>query len=271
MSEFKVAILGGGKMGISIAHGLVKSGMYKAEEIIITKRNPDDLKAIAAQGFATHTENWVAVEKSELLVISVRPQQLDKLMQQIRGCLKMDKHKLISIVTGVEIKDIRGYVGQNLNIVRAMPNTAISIRESMTCITADDRTEKDFVKVVEEMFNTVGTTMVIREDQMLAATALCACGIAFFMRAIRAASQGGTEISFHAEEALRMAAQTAKGAGALLLANGTHPEQEIDNVTSPSGCTIAGLNQMEHNGFSSAMIKGIILSAQKAGTLYKND
>ena len=94
------------------------------------------------------------------------------------------------------------------------------------------------------------------------------CGVAFFLRAIRAASQGGIEIGFHPEEALLLAAQTAKGAAGLLLSQGRHPESEIDQVTTPRGCTIAGLNEMEHQGFSSALIKGILLSASKAETLY---
>lgn len=103
---------------------------------------------------------------------------------------------------------------------------------------------------------------------MIAATALGACGIAFFMRAIRAASQGGIEIGFRAADALAIAAQTALGAAALLQEMGHHPEYEIDKVTTPRGCTIAGLNQMEHEGFSSAMIRGITVSAAKAAQLY---
>ena len=105
---------------------------------------------------------------------------------------------------------------------------------------------------------------------MIAATALGACGVAFFLRAIRAASQGGIEIGLHSHGSLAMAAQTAKGAASLLLAMGTHPEQEIDRVTTPKGCTIAGLNQMEHAGFSSAMIRGITVSADKASRLYRD-
>ena len=109
---------------------------------------------------------------------------------------------------------------------------------------------------------------------MTGATALCACGVAFFLRSIRAASQGGIEIGFHAEEALMMAAQTAKGAASLLAdrkdIKDNHPEFEIDRVTTPRGCTIAGLNEMEHSGFSSAMIKGILHSAKKATTLHSD-
>jgi pyrroline-5-carboxylate reductase len=127
---------------------------------------------------------------------------------------------------------------------------------------------KDQINLVQEMFDSVGTTVVIHEELMTSATALCACGIAFFLRAIRAASQGGIELGFHADEALKMAAQTAKGAAGLLLESGAHPESEIDKVTSPKGCTIAGLNEMEYKGFSAALIKGIKVSAKKAGELY---
>jgi pyrroline-5-carboxylate reductase len=145
-----------------------------------------------------------------------------------------------------------------------MPNTAISIGQSMTCIASENGSAAD-MNTVRKMFETVGSVSEIGEDLMASATALCACGIAFFLRAIRSASQGGVEIGFHAEEALKMAVQTAKGAADLLLLHNSHPEHEIDKVTSPRGSTIAGLNEMEHQGFSAALIKGIKLSAIKAG------
>jgi pyrroline-5-carboxylate reductase len=139
----------------------------------------------------------------------------------------------------------------------------------MTCLSSEGGNDKALKHAVE-IFNAVGKTMIINEELMIPATALCACGIAFFLRAIRAASQGGIEIGFHSEEALLMASQTAKGAATLLLDMKSHPESEVDKVTTPRGCTISGLNQMEHNGFSSAMIKGIVTSADKAALLYKN-
>jgi pyrroline-5-carboxylate reductase len=149
-----------------------------------------------------------------------------------------------------------------------MPNTAISIHESMTCLASANADERAF-ELAKSIFDAVGTTIVIKEELMAAATALGACGIAFFLRAIRAASQGGIEIGFHAADALKIAAQTARGAATLLLAGENHPEFEIDRVTTPRGCTIAGLNRMEHEGFSSAMIKGITLSAEMAAGLYE--
>src|SRR5436190_8901293 len=138
----------------------------------------------------------------------------------------------------------------------------------MTCIAFDGIGDKEQKHIVD-LYGQVGNTLVIKEEMMTAATALCACGIAFFMRAIRSASQGGIEMGFHAEEALQLAVQTAKGAALLLAKENAHPEKEIDRVTSPKGCTIAGLNEMEHNGYSSAMIKGLLTSFNKANELYK--
>ena len=133
----------------------------------------------------------------------------------------------------------------------------------MTCIASNKCDCEDFKRIVA-LFENLGKTLVIEEDYMLSATALGSCGIAYFLRAIRAATQGGIQIGFHAEDAQLIAAQTAKGAAELLLQQHSHPEDEIDKVTTPRGITIAGLNEMEHNGFSSAFIKGIVRSYEKA-------
>ncbi|RDC62925.1 pyrroline-5-carboxylate reductase [Adhaeribacter pallidiroseus] len=266
-NQNNIAILGGGNIGIALAKGLVKSGKYNAEQITITRRNVRSLQDLTNQGFGATDNNAQAVQQAGVVVIAVLPQQLDGLLDVIREAVDPEKHVLISVVSGVSVADITKRLVKQVQVVRAMPNTAIAIQESMTCLASNNAT-KENMALVKDMFDTVGETIEIHEELMTAATALCACGIAFFLRSIRAASQGGTEIGFHAAEALHMAAQTAKGAAALLLATGNHPEGEIDKVTSPKGCTIAGLNEMEHAGFSSAMIKGIRLSAQKAGDLY---
>jgi len=194
---------------------------------------------------------------------------LNGLLDEIKTSVKPETHTIISVVSGATLSAIGKKLPKGTRIVRAMPNTAIAIRESMTCLSSGPGNEKA-LKYAEEIFEALGTTLIINEELMIPATALCACGIAFFLRAIRAASQGGIEIGFHSEEALKMAAQTAKGAASLLLTLGDHPESEVDKVTTPRGCTISGLNQMEHNGFSSAMIKGIVTAADKAALLYKN-
>lgn len=266
--KYKLAILGAGNIGTAIAKGLVKSGSYQPEEMILTRRKYELMESLTAEQYNISSNNSEAVKKSQLILIAVEPQQVNGLLTEIQTVLDPQKQILISVISGVTIKDLQTIVGTKIPIIRAMPNTAIAIQESMTCITTSNGDSK-LEALAESMFNSVGKTLIITEEQMTAATALAACGIAFFFRAVRAASQGGIEIGFHSEEALLISAQTAKGAVELLLNKENHPESEIDKVTTPRGCTISGLNQMEHEGFSSAMIKGIITSAQKASGLYK--
>lgn len=262
----KITIIGSGNIGLSLAKGLVKSGQYAAADIMLTRRNLSSLQLEAELGFQVSDNNAQAVLASDIVVLAILPQQLRRVLDDIKASLNT-RQVIVSVVSGVTCEDIRAAIGEDKNVVRAMPNTAIAIGQSMTCI-ASDTASDDFVSQVEKLFESVGSVVTIQEDLMTSATALCACGIAFFLRAIRAASQGGVEIGFHAHDALKMAVQTAKGAADLLLQTSNHPESEIDKVTSPKGCTIAGLNEMEHNGFSSAFIKGIKLSAKKAGGLY---
>ena len=265
-----VAILGGGNIGLAIAKGLETSNLYPPEKIYITKRKIEFLNSYAEKGFKITGDNKQAVIDSEIIIIAVQPKQLSELLQDIKDVLDVNKHLIISVVSGASIKMIKELAGKDVQVVRAMPNTAIAIQESMTCLASDTKTNGSLT-IAKKIFDSVGKTLIIEEDLMVPATALCACGIAFFLRAIRAASQGGIEIGFHSEEAIFMAAQTAKGAASLLVKTNSHPESEVDKVTTPRGITISGLNQMEHFGFSSAMIKGITTSAEKAAKLYVAD
>jgi len=265
-SKARLAIIGGGNIGLALAQGLVASGLYRPQQITITRRQVVALAGMASQGFKIEADNRRAVRSSEIVVLAVLPQQIVSVLQEVASDFH-SKHILISVVSGVSIEELRKRAGPKTTIVRAMPNTAIAIRQSMTCLSADGPSGEG-LDVARRIFDAVGETLVIPEEHMTPATALCACGIAFFLRSIRAASQGGIEIGFHPHEALVMAAQTAKGAATLLLSGAHHPEAEIDRVTSPRGCTIAGLNRMEHEGFSSAMIQGITTSAQKAAALF---
>lgn len=269
--SMQIAIIGGGNIGTAIAKGLVASGKLSSKQITITRRKIHLLDALAKQGFVVQADNREAVKHSKIIIIAVTPQNLVKLIEEIRSEFVPSKHIIISVVSGVSISEIIKHIGKDVPVVRAMPNIAIAIRESMTCIAYNQDTKKNVLDLVNGLFDSVGKTLVINEDLMISATALCGCGVAFFLRSIRAASQGGIEIGFHADDALLMTAQTAKGAASLLLNSEDHPEAEIDKVTTPMGCTISGLNQMEHQGFSSAMIKGIITSAEKAAELYSNN
>jgi len=263
----KVAIIGAGNIGSAIALGINESKLIKSEDIIVTRRSIEGLMKFEDLGMTVTTDNKKAVEMADLIVVAVTPKELNGILEEIDSVLIEGKHEVISIVSGASVKEMKSHLTKKVAVIRAMPNTAVAIRESMTCLCGDTE-DKEALDRAVKLFEPLGAAIVIREDLMVPATALCACGIAFFLRAVRAASQGGIEIGFHAEDALFMAAQTAKGAASLLLQKGSHPEGEVDKVTTPRGCTIAGLNQMEHSGFSSSLIKGIVISAEKAEKLY---
>jgi pyrroline-5-carboxylate reductase len=257
----KIAIIGGGNLGTAIAEGLLKSKFCKAADIIITKRNTATLKPLAGKGINITANNNEAVKKSELVLLAVKPFQIAEVISSIKKDIT-PKHVLVSVITGVSLTDLATMAKKKVALFRAMPNTAIAIQESMTCISHENATKAqiDFVK---DLFETVGKVVMIEDKLMDAATVLGACGTAYAMRYIRANIQGGIEIGFSSAVANVIAAQTVKGAAELLLQKGTHPEQEIDKVTTPKGCTIAGLNEMEHQGFSSSLIKGIATSYNK--------
>jgi len=248
-----VAILGAGNIGTAIADGIVESGCLPPSDVLLTRRRRELLAPFERRGFVVLSDNQEAARRAPLLVVAVEPQQIDGLLEEIGPRLRPGTHIVVSVVSGVSIAEIKRRLPSGIAVVRAMPNTAVAIRESMTCLAAQG-SDRKAIEAVQPIFEVLG-----------------ACGIAFFLRAIRAASQGGIEIGLHTEEALLIASQTARGAATLLLNRKHHPEHEIDRVTTPRGCTIAGLNRMEHAGFSSALIRGIISSAEKAGRLYKKE
>jgi pyrroline-5-carboxylate reductase len=257
----KIAIIGGGNLGAAIAEGLLKSKFSKTSEITVTKRNTATLKSLKDKGVEVTSDNNAAVKKSDVVILAIKPFQVADVLNGIKKELNSNK-MLISVVTGVLISEMDEVVGKKLPLFRAMPNTAIAIQESITCI-CNQYAEADDIKYVNDLFNKLGKVVTIDEKLMDAATVLGACGTAYAMRYIRANIQGGIEIGFDAATASLIAAQTVKGAAELLLQKGSHPEQEIDKVTTPKGCTIAGLNEMEHRGFSSSLIRGVVASYNK--------
>ena len=262
MTNKNITIIGGGNLGSAIAEGLIQSGFIKASQITITKRNLSTVQHLADQGVSTLTNNSIAVKNADYIILAVKPFQLKEILEEIKPSLNPAQHTVISVATGIWLKDLEEGLNNEFALFRAMPNTAISIQESMTCICANQKAALQ-VDFVTTLFNQLGKSIVIDEKLMDAATVLGACGTAYALRYIRANIQGGIEIGFSAAQASLIAAQTVKGAADLLLTKNTHPEQEIDKVTTPMGCTIAGLNEMEHQGFSSSLIRGLTSSYRK--------
>lgn len=262
MNQNSITIIGGGNLGSAIAEGLLISKAFQPNEIIVTRRKVEKLNHLKEQGvYVTNDNSWAAA-KSKYVVLAIKPYQIREVLQSIQPSILPPEHVLISVVTGAGLADMEAEVGKEVALFRAMPNTAIAIRESMTCISTNNGTEEQRAAVLH-IFEQLGKAVMIDENLMAAATVLGACGIAYSLRFIRAASQGGIQIGFGAEISQLIASQTVKGAASLLLESGRHPEHEIDKVTTPQGCTIAGLNEMEHQGFSSALIKGVITSFEK--------
>lgn len=264
-STTRIAIIGCGNIGTAIARGLVKSGQYSPGQITLTRRQSRPLEELTSAGYNCTTDNIKAVRDNQIILLTVLPQQIHAVLDETGGELTADM-TVISVVSGITINELTGLLPHPVPVVRAMPNTAIEFGESITCLAAASGNE-DALGLAHSLFQAAGSTLEISEELMTPATALGACGVAFFLRFIRAASQGGIEIGFHPHEALQIAAQAASGAAAIMLDSEAHPEAAIDQVTTPRGATIAGLNTMEHEGLSSSIIKGIVASEQKIGQL----
>ncbi|WP_424493761.1 pyrroline-5-carboxylate reductase [Salinimicrobium sp. GXAS 041] len=260
----KIGILGAGNLGLSIAKGLIVNNAFTT--LYLTKRKPEDIKDYEKYPKVTVTEdNKKAVKQSDILIFAVQPTQLEGILQEIKDLLT-EKHVIISTVTGFKTGRIEAIVGEDQFVVRAMPNTAIGVGKSMTCLCSNEKGQKR-VAIASAIFNRLGTSMVIPESKMQAATVICASGIAFWMRLIRATTQSAVQLGFDAKDAQELSMQTCLGAASLLIESGKHPEEEIDKVTTPMGCTIEGLNEMEHHGLSSSLIRGMQASFKKINNI----
>jgi len=262
MNTKRIAIIGGGNLGMAIAEGLLKSGFASPDQITITRRTLSRLEDLKQKGVTVTDNNAEAIRTSEVIIVALKPFNVKEVLAGLKDSFDPNKHIIISVVTGIFLKDLAEIFDSSIPIFRAMPNTAIAIQESVTCLCQQGATDNQ-INYVKELFDQLGITIPIEEKLMDAATVLGACGIAFALRFIRAATQGGIEIGFDAKTASLIAAQTVKGSAELLLKLNRHPEEEIDKVTTPKGCTIVGLNEMEHQGFSSSLIRGIGASYKK--------
>ena len=261
-----ISILGYGNLGVSIANGL--RSFDDLNKLYITKKDVRNLKHnIEDKRCILTSNNLNAVSKSDIIFLTVQPKQFKGLAEEIKTHINLDQI-IISPITGISIKDLEDEFGNDKKIIRCMTNTAIAVKHAVTCI-CSNKTGKNSTQIVENIFKKLGHTMIIEEKNMQAASVISASGIAFWMRLIRATAQGGVQLGFESKQALEMSLMTSLGAAKLLEENQSHPEDEIDKVTTPNGCTIEGLIEMEHQGLSSALIKGIEKSFNKINLMKK--
>lgn len=256
----KIAIIGTGNLGLSIAEGIIHSNVIT--ELYLTKRDIDSIKEYEKYKNVTVTiDNKKAVSVADIVIFAVQPNHIEAILKDLKNEITK-KHIIISVITGFSIAKMEHILGTDKNIIRSMPNTAISVGKSMTCM-CSNKAGKSKIEIAKSIFNNLGHSLEIPEEQMQAATVICASGVAFWMRLIRATTQGAIQLGFDAKEAQELAMHTCNGAASLLIESGNHPEEEIDKVTTPMGCTITGLNEMEHQGLSSSLIQGVVASFNK--------
>lgn len=262
ISNLKIAIIGCGNLGASIAHGLLKRDDFDPQNLTLTKRHLESLSDFAALGVKVQNDNVSAAATADIIILGVKPYNIAPILNEIKPSLDPKKQIIISLATGITLAEMNEEIDPASITFRAMPNIAADIQESVTCICAQNA-DAGQIRLVSELFDGIGFTIPIDESLMEAATVLGACGIAYVLRFMRAMIQGGIQIGFDSVTASKIVNQTVKGAAELMIQKNMHPEAAIDKVTTPKGCTIVGLNEMEHQGFSSAMVRGVIASYEK--------
>lgn len=247
-------------MGGAIARGLAKGSLVRVEDIRVSNPSPGKLEALKAEfpDMQVTADNSEAVAGADIVVLAVKPWLVGEVLNKLQ--LK-ETQMLISIAAGIKLGDLWQLLGQKGNpLFRVIPNTAISEMQSMTLVSCSQASQEQ-IQLVLDIFSEMGLAMLIPEEKMAAATAMTSCGIAYALKYIQAAMQAGIELGVRPKDGMRMVAQSLKGAAELILANDTHPSVEIDKVCTPGGLTIKGINQLEHDGFTSALINAIKASA----------
>lgn len=255
----KIGIIGAGNMGGAIARGLAQGTLVSAKDITVadlTQVKLDELKSFNSDIQVT-THNQDAVTGADIVLIAVKPW----LVKEVTTALSFDLNNqiVVSVAAGIPFSEYIGWLGESATLFRLVPNTAISELESMTLIASHNAT-KEQEKLIVSLFDEMGLAMLIPEKQIPATTALTSCGIAYVLKYIQAGMQAGVEMGIYPKDAMKMVAQSVKGAAELILNNDTHPSVEIDKVTTPGGITIKGINELDHAGFTSAIIRAMFKS-----------
>ena len=261
----KIAIIGAGAMGGAIAEGLIKGEMVNNEDITISDPTIETRKHFADMGITATPSNQLAAQGADIVCVVVKPWLVEQVLTGLRDVLDYDHQSLVIVAAGVKYDSITAWMSQDGKMIPTflvIPNIAIAQLQSMTFIVPTASAQPQQTEQVKALFDSMGHTLLTDEQHLAAGTTLASCGIAYAMRYIRAASEGGVELGFKANDAKQIVMQTLRGAVELLESSGMHPEQAIDLVTTPGGVTIKGLNEMEHAGFTSAVIRGLKAGAK---------
>lgn len=257
-TDLQIAIIGAGNMGSAIARGLSKGGKILSQNIRISDVSQPNLNAIHAfvPEITVSSSNREIIKDADIIILAVKPWLVEVIASEIENKIDFKKQIIVSIAAGVDFDQLAKFFNTDATLFRVIPNTAIDVMQSVSSISSFHAT-KEQEELIVSLFGELGKTYLVPELQLNAFMSLSSCGIAYAFRYIRAAMEGGVEMGIYPNVAKEVVIQTLRGAIDLLEANGTHPEAEIDKVTTPGGITIKGLNEMEANGFTNAVIKGL--------------
>ena len=263
----KLTIIGSGNMGSAIVRGLIQGSVFNPEDITVidVKQAPLDALKKDCPALNVVIGNFDSVKEADIILLAVKPWLIFDIINDIKFQMDYSRQILISIAAGISIDDIDEsiaeypFTGELPVIFRVIPNTAIAVKQSMTLISSSRASQKQ-EELILKIFNELGNAVLIDESKLAAGTALTSCGIAYLFRYVRAATLAGVEMGLYSQQAQEMIVNTMLGAAELLKATGQNPETEIDKVTTPGGITIKGLNELEANGFSDAIVKAIKVS-----------
>lgn len=264
----KIAIIGAGNMGGAVARGLARGTRVATADIYVSNPSTPKLDALKNEfpEINTTTNNCEAAAAADVVVLAVKPWKVEHVIDELKPHLDYKRQAVASMVGGLGTAQLSVWLDKGDGELPAtyiiIPNTAIATLSSMTFI-ASENSKREQDNAIVEIFSELGKAMLVEEGQIAAGTSLASCGIAYALRYVRAAMEGGVELGFRADDAKQIIMQTLRGAVDILEANDSHPEAEIDRVTTPGGLTIKGLNAMEAAGFTHSVIEGLRASTKR--------
>jgi len=261
----KVGFIGAGRMGSALIRSFLDAGAVGARSIVASDKDDNKLEALANLGVATTSDNKEVAKKADMIFLAVKPGEifnvLDKIKDLVGGKL------IVSIAAGIPTKLIESKLGSDVRVVRVMPNMPCAVGEGATAYCLGKNTSKKDEEVVKKLFGSVGIAVELEEGLIDAATGLSGSGPAYFYLIIKALTDAGVEEGLPKDVAEKLAAQTAKGAGAMVLKSGKTPDELIDMVRSPGGTTAEGLKAMEERKVAEAMAEAVKAATKKAREL----
>jgi len=270
-TQMRLAVLGAGKMGGILIEAFVKRGLVAPKNIFATVQHAGRERKHASQlGVAPTSNNREAVKKANVILLCVKPQTVGHVVDEIKHELS-EKKLLISIAASVPTDYIERRLSAKVPVIRAMPNTPSMVGEGITAIAKGKFASEKDVETAQKLFGAVGRTVVADEKNMDAITGLSASGPAFIYIILESLAEGGVKAGLSRELATLLAAQTALGAAKVALETGHHPALLKDTVTTPAGCTIDGILELEEGGLRVTLIKAVVKAAQRAKELHVTD